>query len=212
MSMSLLINTAASDLPNTDWKALQTAAGIADNLQYANEAIVVIDEDTADQIANLVKGVTLSNQEQINSHSGEDSCCPSWVEEFAPSLLPTQIQDQIRDRLATTTNGKYAVRLLNEVLRLKLKISFSGKEFIDAHIKAHRTSFDAVEINRSNSGMLNMMTMLGFSSAELAAREVSFDTFSAALAQTGHLTDMPERLNQFVAFAKAQKAQSIYWA
>ncbi|QAY80230.1 hypothetical protein [Sphingosinicella sp. BN140058] len=208
MSVNLIAtnrNVDASTRDHTNWLAITAIA--------PDHGMVFIDENTVDSIARLLDGQKLSNGEAVCAYAYDDDCSPPYVSSFGPCLLPTQVQDQIRDRLALSENGKTAVRLFNEIIRLGLQITLNGKEHCPAYIKGVNWVADEVEINRCQGNMLAMLRDLGIDARYEGPCEVEFDTFSAAVQARAHLTDYSAaRLAAFVASGRRQKATHVYWA
>ena len=209
MSVNLMHTNeaAAADQAAANWAAI-TAVANADGM-------VFIDEDTVNTIARLLDGQALTNGEVVTAYSyNDDDQMGALVCAFGPALLPTQVQDQVRDRLAASQNGKAAARLFDTVIRLGLQITLSGKEFCDAHIKGVNWPGDEVEINRTASNMARMFGELGLDSwnEDTASRNVPLDVFAKAVNDNGFRTDMPERLQSFVECARRHAATHVYWA
>ena len=211
MSMNLMFaNEANPDRAAHHWAAITTIA--------PNHGMITLDENIVNDIARLLDGQELTGGERVRTYSYEDDDdYAAMVCAFGPSLLPVQIQDQVRDRLANDANGKAAVRLFNEILRLELQISLAGKEHCDAHLKGVNWPADDVEINRCSGNMYGMLRSLGFAhniakGDESGSGEVDFAEFAEAVRCNAFRTDMPERLERFVACARRNGATKVYWA
>ena len=196
----------AEDRATRDWTSIKA---------ISEDGFVFIDEDTVNKIAALVDGQTLSNGEHVSAYAyEEDEAHAAYVSAFGPSLLPTQVQDQIRDRLAAGDKGKEAARLFDLVISLGLQISLQGKEFCPPYIKAVNWIADEVEINRTSSNMARMFTSLGLGgwNEENSSLNVPLDIFAKAVNDNGHQTEMPERLEAFIACARRNNSTHVYWA
>ena len=211
MSMNLIIrnDNQADDTAAVNWSTIKAAA-------QNDHGMVTIDDETITSIARLVADVTLSNGETVSAYAydDEDDFYATYVSAFGPSLLPTKVQDEVRDRLATADNGKVAVKLFNEIIRLGLQISFHGTELCPAHIKGVNWVADEVEINRSNGNMCNMLGVLGLGDAvdtQEGTGEVSFERFLQAVNDNACQTDMPDRLQALVASGQRRNATHVYW-
>lgn len=209
MSVNLIAtnrNIDSEARAKSDWAVITAIA--------PNHGYLTIDEDTVNSIARLLDGQELTNGEKVSCYAYEDEDpYAAMVCAFGPSLLPTQVQDQVRDRLANTTNGKDAVRLFDTVIRLGLQIALNGAEFnTGAHIKGVNWAADEVEINRTQGNMWNMLRTLGLEAGDDCADEVEFDVFAKAVNDNGYLTDMPGRLAAFVECGRRQNATHVYWA
>ena len=114
--------------------------------------------------------------------------------------------------MVRAANAKQAVALFNEVLRRGLMISLHGKEFCGAHISAVNSLADVVEFDRTATNMYRMIGDLGLPTGEENPCEVDLETFAAAVDNRGWMTDRPERLQAFVACARRNGAQTVFWA
>lgn len=207
-----LIHTIDSAIAGTEDRATRDWTAIK---AISEDGFVFIDEDTVDKIAMLVDSQRLTNGEFVAAYAYEENDGhASYVSAFGPSLLPTQVQDQIRDRLAAGNNGKEAARLFDLVIRLGLQISFQGKEFTAPYIKAVNWIADEVEINRTASNMARMFTNLGLGgwNEDNASLNVPLDIFAKAVNDNGHQTEMPERLQAFIECARRNNSTHVYWA
>ena len=213
MSVNLILRVEGTDTEATNkanWEAMKAAAG-------HEWAMVTIDDDTIKSIGRLLDGVTLTNGETVTAYAcDEDDQYAAMICGFGPSLLPTQVQDQVRDRLATTENGKAAVRLFNEVIRLGLQVAFNGTEHCPGHIKGVNWVADEVEFNRSSGNMNAMLRELGLGDAVDADPdsdfgEVEFDRFVQAVNDNGLYTDCGQKLQRLVACGQRRGATHIYW-
>ena len=211
MSMNLIIrnDNQADDTAAVNWSAIKVAA-------QNDHGMVTIDDETVKSVARLVDGVILTNGERVCAYAydDEDDFYATYVSAFGPSLLPTKVQDEVRDRLATADNGKIAVKLFNEIIRLGLQIGLHGTETCPAYIKGVNWVADEVEINRSSGNMCHMLEMLGLGDAvdtQEGTGEVSFDRFLQAVNDNAYQTDMPDRLQALVASGQRRNATHVYW-
>ncbi len=97
---------------------------------------IFLNEDTVIRIAMVLRGVTLANARPVNTTMWNDEE-NAQVDRFNASLLTTQQQDQVRDRLASDENGRWAVNLFNLALRQGFEISLLSDGDTDAYIKMH---------------------------------------------------------------------------
>ena len=209
MSLTLLFsNDTAPETSEAIWEQITS---IADQ-----HGLIEIDNDTVSSIARVLDGVSLSNGELVSAYpNDEDDFYEPVVFAFGPSLLSTYLQDAIRTRLAAGKNGKQAARLLDMIIRLKISVSFNGKDHCFARMTAVNWAADCVEINRTEGNMTHMLRLLGVDHArdpESSCGEIDFETFRKAVDANGHLVDMTDRLDAFVACAARHQATTVYWA
>jgi len=213
MTVNLIHTTLAADGTQMNTRAARDWASIS--AIAPNHGMIFIDEDTVNRIAMLLDGQELSNGETVKAYAYEDDePYAALVCSFGPALLPVQVQDYVRDRLAASENGKGAARLFDEVIRLGLQISLQGKEHCDAHIKAVNWVADDVEINRCKSNMIDMYGALGLGSfvKEGLGFDCPLEVFEKAVNDNAGFTGMGERLQKFVACAKRAGSTHVYFA
>lgn len=209
MSQNLLFRNenAASDLSATNWTAIKAVSN--------DDGMVFISDDTVASIARLLENVELANGQTVTTFHDEEDMYPAYVEAFGPALLPTLLQDQVRDRLAAGENGTQAVRLFNEVIRLGLQIGLSGKEFCAAHIKGVNWVGDEVTLNLSSGSMASLVKddlSIEVELDENGSGEVTLAAFAEAVNDNGIFSRFKPRLDQFVACAQRNGATHVYWA
>jgi hypothetical protein len=197
---------ATADQAKKNWSEIKAVS---------TDGFVYIDENTVKKIAALVDGQMLNNGTVLEAYAyKDDDMYPAYVSAFGPSLLPTQVQDQIRDLLAAGKNGKEAVRLYNLIISLGLQISLQGEEFCGAHIQGVNWVADEVEVTRTSSNMTHMFASLGLSkwTKDNYSDNIPMDVFTKAVNDNASQTDMPELLKQFVDCAVRNNATHVYWA
>lgn len=211
MSISLIFS-------NTDQNSeARAASDWAQIIAIAPEhGLIFIDEDVVDSIARVLDGVTLLNGEQVSSYPRDEEdeySQGSYVPSFGPALLPTIVQDQIRDRLARGKNGAQAARLFDLVIRLGLQVLVSGTDTCPAHIKGVNWRADDVTINRCSGAMFEMLDDLGIAFDRKAdTGEVDITTLAQAVKDNGWRTDCAGKLDAFIAAAQRNNATMAYWA
>lgn len=102
----------------------------------SDSGIIWIDEGTVESICQLLIGQRLSNGTRVEVHFDKNGETTTGSSRFKPAMLPVQVQDQIRDRLALGESSKAAVRLFNTSLRLDLNIALIGDGASSPHIIA----------------------------------------------------------------------------
>jgi hypothetical protein len=211
MSISLIFS---NDELNSEARAASDWAQIT--AVAPNHGLILIEEDVVDSIARVLEGVTLLNGEEVSSYPRDEDneySQGSYIPAFGPALLPTIVQDQIRDRLARGENGAQAARLFDLVIRLGLQVLLSGTDECPAHIKGVNWRGDDVTINRCGSAMFEMLRELGIScDPKSPTGEVEIATLAEAVKENGWRTDCAGRLDAFIAAAQRNNATTAYWA
>lgn len=220
MSVNLMIESATPQDATANWTAI-TAVSKADPASpYPTEGYVALSMDAIVRAAHLLEGAVLANGERVSAYDfsrDADGEFPAIVEAhvsaFGPSLLPQQTLDALRAELAAFP---HAIAMLDVVIARGLQISLSTQNLSQRdmpHLKGVNWTADEVEINRCSSNMNEMLRKLGFSpEPRSSSGELEFDAFAAAVNDNGWRTDMPDRLDAFVAMGRRQNATKVYWA
>ena len=222
MSINLMFQGAAPRDASTTWTAI-TAVSKADPASpFPNEGYVTVDADAIVRIAALLDGAVLANGETVTTHdfsrdADEDgpAVVDAHVSSFGPSLLAPDALAALRAELAPY---EHASRMLDVVIAHGLQIALSSTDMLNRdmpYLKGVNWIADEVEIGRSQGGMYRMLDALGIPRApydQQSVGETPFRTFADAVETRGDLTDMPDRLQAFVACARRQDAATVYWA
>ena len=106
-----------------NWATIQTAS-------QNEHGIVNIGDATVASIMHLIDGVVLSNGETVHAYiaDNDNDNGETFVPGFSPAMLPANVQDQIRERLMADDNGRLAVALFNEIVRLGINVAMQGSE------------------------------------------------------------------------------------
>ena len=95
-----------------------------------------------------------------------------------------------------------------------MRVSFTGKKAGRAQMQAVNWPADMVEINRTSFNMATMFRTLGLGDTDRDTNSelVALPVFKKAVEVRGIYTDMPERLQAFIACAERNRATHVYWA
>ncbi len=205
MSMNLMHDTAAEFDAASYWAAITA---------IAPEGIVYISPETVTEAAKLLKNALLSNGERVTAYHyplDEEFAMPSFVPPFGPSLLGEDTFRQLRTLLEEESEA--AVAMFDTIVELGLQISLSGEDYLGSRLKGVNGVADEVEINRSSGNLYEMFRQLGVDyDGPAGYGEIELTKFEAAVEQNGWRTDMPDRLEAFIACAKRQGATNVHWA
>lgn len=205
MSMNLIShNPAVPSAAAANWAAIQAVA---------SEGLVYIADATVNAIARAIEDARLSNGQTVTAYAYDDEGYASFVPGFGVCLLSEEDFRTVRTLIEEDANGVQAVAMLDLLIELRLQVSFSGTDFIGARLKAVNWAADEVEISLSSGNMYKMLKRLGIQYDTVAeSGEVKLAVFERAVNDNAFDTDMPAKLQDFVACAKRRNDTAVYWA
>ncbi|AXK43811.1 hypothetical protein DVR09_15255 (plasmid) [Erythrobacter aureus] len=202
--MNLMHDTAATFDAAANWAAITAIAA---------DGIVYISEETVAEAAKLLENAPLSNGQTVTAYHypvEDEFAMPSFVPSFGPSLLGEDTFRQLRTLLEEESDA--AVAMFDTIVELGLQISLSGKDYLGSRLKGVNGVADEVEINRSSGNLYEMFRQLGVDyDGPAGYGEIELAKFEAAVEENGWRTDMPDRLEQFIACAKRHGASTVSW-
>jgi len=195
-----------------DWAAITAITGTGDVA-----GLLPVADATIDAIAHLVEDVALSNGETVTAYprEAEDEWgYQSYVPAFGLSLLDAGTLAQVRGLLEQDEGAEKALTLFDLIVERRLEVRFNGTDHCFARMVAVNWPADEVEINRCSGNMSRMFQTLGLGNTERehGSELIALPVFAAAVEARGIYTDMPERLEAFVACAQRQGSTHVYWA
>lgn len=217
MTVNLIHTTISNDdvaegRAERDWQAITAITGVG-----GVAGLLPLAETTVDAIARLVEAAVLSNGQVVTScprDASDEWSHESHVSSFGPSLLREETLRQLRALLEQDENGTKAVALLDLIVERGLQIRFSGQDHCFSRMVAVNWPADDVEINRTQSNMARMFRVLGLGDTERenSSETIPLEVFEKAVNDNGLYTDMPDRLEAFIACARRQGSTHVYWA
>jgi len=106
------------------------------SLCHLNDAPLALNEDTVRSIARLLDGQVLTDGSRVCAAEFDDDDGTPFIKGFNPALLPVQVQDYVRDRLAGVANGRAAARLFDDAIRHGRQLSLTGEDLMPARMTA----------------------------------------------------------------------------
>jgi len=195
-----------------NWSAVTEITG-----KGGYEGLLELADETITEIARLLESEQQSNGKPIFTYIGtaeEEWLEASYVGEFAPSMLGEEAFRAVRTILEADANGIKAVALFDLIARLEILVGFNGKDHCFARMRVTNAQADDVDVNRCVGNMAYMFKALGLGHTEKdeCSDIIPLEVFEKAVNDNGHLTDMPQRLKEFVACAKRSGSTHVYWA
>lgn len=211
-----LIHTIVTDSNEDNTRAARDWAAIT-AITGSNDGLVAVSDATIDAIARLVEDVALSNGQTVTAYprDAEDEWgYQSYVPAFGISLLDAGTLAQVRGLLEQDENAEKALALFDLIVERGLQMRFNGTDHCFSRIVAVNWPADEVEINRSSGNMSRMFQTLGLGDTERehGSEMIALPVFADAVENRAMYTDMPDRLEAFLACAKRNGATHVYWA